>query len=59
MEYILSFNKTKPRSIVSKTKTNDVFDSERSCYEGRKLGLSAFRGRLFSLKLTKGIGLKI
>ena len=44
---------------MNKNKTNNVFDSEKSRNEGRKLGLSAFKSQLFSLKLTKIVGVKI
>ena len=38
---------------------NDVFVSAKNLYEGRELVLNAFKSGLFSLKSTKGTGLKI
>ena len=60
LEYILSFNnKTKPRSDEYIYKKNDVFDSSRNLYEGRKFALNAFKSGLFPLKSAKGAQLKI
>ena len=38
---------------------NDVFDSTKNLYEGRKLVLNAFKNGLFPVRSTKGTRIKI
>ena len=52
---ILEFNsKARPRSIADKRKKNDTYESVNAVYEGRELPHSAFKSKIFPLKLTQG-----
>ena len=59
VEYILNFNKARPKSKDDKKNKENVFNTAKNLYEWRELVTNDFTSRLFPLKSTTGTGLKI
>ena len=59
VEYILNFNKTRPKNKDDKKTKKNILINVRNLYYGRELVINAFKSRLFPLKSTTGKGLKI
>ena len=45
--------------MIKKTKKKNVLNSTQNLYHGRELVINAFKSGLFSLKSTRGTGLKV
>ena len=59
VEYILNFNKTRPKNKDDKKTKKNILINVRNLYYGRELVINVFKSRLFPLKSTTGKGLKI
>ena len=60
VEYILNFNnKTRPKNKDDKKNKKSILNSAQNLYHGRELVINAFKSGLFTLKSTRGTGLKV
>ena len=53
------YNKSRPRTLETKNKKKDTYESAYTLYEGRELTVNAFKSVIFPKKVTIGEGSKI